>query len=71
MALEKQRKLRKMEIIFTDGEINPVCHCEYEVEFLEDGQFLQKFKQRENMEIADARSMIAQARVLQYQEEQI
>jgi hypothetical protein len=70
MALEKQKKLRKMEIIFTEGEVNPVCHCEYDVEVLEDGQLLTKSKHRENMEIADARSMIAQARILQYQEEQ-
>ena len=63
MALEKKKKIRKIEIIFVDDEINPVCHCEYELQILEDGIQLAKNKHRENMNVADAKGLIQSAKV--------
>ena len=64
MALEKQKKLRKVELIFTDGEVNPVCHCEYEICIMEDGQEISKSRHRENMDVKEAKKMIQDAKVL-------
>lgn len=63
MAIEKQKKLRKIEFIFTDGEVNPVCHCEYVVEILEDGQRISRSKHRENMNVSNAKAMIQDAKI--------
>lgn len=64
MALEKKKNLRKLEFIFTDGEINPVCHCEYEICIIEDSQEIAKSKHRENMDVKEAKAMIQDAKVL-------
>lgn len=68
MALSKQKNLRKIEIIFTSGEVNPVCHYEYDTFILEDGVELFRQKERENAAIADARTLIAGADVYTPQE---
>lgn len=71
MTLSKEKKLRKMEIIFSDGEINPICHCEYDTIILEDGEEIHRKKHRENMEILDAKRMVQEAKLMQPTEEQI
>lgn len=58
MALEKQKKLRKIEFIFTEGNVNPVCHCEYNIVIIEDDREIQSKKHRENISVNEAKKMI-------------
>jgi len=47
MALEKKKKLRRIEITFTDDCVHPECHCVYEIAIEEDGQEIAKRIHRE------------------------
>ena len=60
--LEKQRKLRKVEFVFTDDEVNPVSHCEYDIIILEDGVEIARTKERENKSVSEMRTMVSQAK---------
>lgn len=63
MALSKRKDLRQIELVFVGDEINPICHCIYDVIILEDGVELLRKKERENMSISSARTLIANADV--------
>jgi len=63
MVLEKQKKLRKIELIFTDDEINSTVHCEYDIKILEDGEEVYKRKHRENAKFSELKSKIADAKI--------
>ncbi len=59
--IEKQKKLRKMEFVFTDDKVNPVCHFEYDVVISEDGKEVVRSKLRENFDSDEARVQLAKA----------
>lgn len=61
--IEKQRKLRKIEMVFTDDQVNPIVHCEYDVIIFEDGIELFRKKQRENAEASKIKDMIAKSKI--------
>ena len=45
--LEKKKKLRRIEITFTDDYVHPDCHCVYEISVEEDGSEIAKRVHRE------------------------
>lgn len=58
MAVEKTRKLRRVEFVCTDGCVNPVTHLEYEISVVEDGQQIASSTQRENVSCDEAKAML-------------
>lgn len=64
MALEKKSNLRKMELVFTEGEINPRCHCEHDIIILEDGVEIARTQERKKMDISEAKTLVAEAKVM-------
>ena len=69
MTLEKQKKLRKIELIFTEDELNPICHCEFDIIILEDGKEIQRKKHRENEDVDLMKEKIAKSKKYSYPEE--
>jgi len=62
MALEKQLKLRKVEFIFTDDKVNPIAHCEYDMNIVEDGKVIARQKHRESKAVGEMRQMLSSAK---------
>jgi len=47
MTLEKKQYIRTVEFTLTDGEVNPSCHIEYNIEIVEDGKKISSSNHRE------------------------
>lgn len=62
MTLEKTKELRKVEFIFTNGEVNPVCHCLYNIVIKEDGKEISRTNHRENGAVVDMKTMLNSAK---------
>ena len=62
MALLKEKNLRKIEIMFVDGDVLPTAHCEYQIKIKEQsGESMDEIASnthRENISIEEAKSMI-------------
>lgn len=58
MALEKKKQLRKMEYVFTEGEVHPTVHCLYHIIIEEDGVEISRTNHRENCKLGDMKSML-------------
>lgn len=58
MTLKKSKKLRKVEIVFTDDQIHSRCHCLYHVKVMEDGVEIMKSNKRETSTIEEIKALI-------------
>lgn len=69
MALEKKKILRKVEFIMTDEMVNPVCHCEYRICVLEDGNEIASTIHRENHDVEEMRNFLSRIEILKREDE--
>ena len=60
MALEKKKKLRKIEFTFDNDQMLENCHCEFYICIEEDGKEIAKTKLREVHDTDQKRKEIAQ-----------
>jgi len=63
MALEKKQTLRKVEIIFTDGNVNPNCHLQYDIMVEEDGDEVARSIHREVKNISEVMEILKRTKV--------
>lgn len=69
MALEKLKKLRQIEIIFTDDQIHPTAHCLYNIIIEEDGKEISRSNHRENMKFEEVKALLESSQVYVYPED--
>lgn len=63
MDLEKVRRLRQVEVIFTDGKVHYSCHCVYRTSVLEDGVEIASSKERQTSTLDDIKKLLDQSEV--------
>lgn len=63
MALEKLRKLRQVEIIFTDDQVHDTCHCLYKKSVLEDGVEIASSNERQTSTLDDIKTLLDKSEV--------
>lgn len=67
--LEKQDRLKRIEISFTDGKAHPDVHYVYDIVALEDGNEIAKRTHRETKALDEARSLLNSAEKFTYPED--
>ena len=60
--LEKKLSLRRIEFVFTDGEIHDECYYDYNLIIIEDGAEISRQTHREVGKSAEAKDLVYQAK---------
>ena len=63
MAIEKSKKLRKIELIFTNDKVHDVCHCVYDIIIVEDGNEIARSTHRSNRKIGELKELINKSEI--------
>jgi hypothetical protein len=63
MTLEKSRKLRQVEVIFTDDKVHDTCHCVYRTSVEEDGVEIASSNERQTSTLADIKTLLDESEV--------
>jgi len=69
MALEKLRKLRQVEVIFTDDKVHDTCHLLYKTSVLEDGVEIASSNERQTSTLDEIKKLLASSEVYVHPEE--
>lgn len=63
MTLEKLRKLRQIEVIFTDDKVHDTCHCVYNTIILEDGVVILSSNDRQTSTLDEIKALLDSSEV--------
>jgi hypothetical protein len=61
--LEKKVNLRKLEFTFSDDMLHKICHFEYAISILEDGQEISRSNHREIKDCEEGKKVVMNCKI--------